>query len=95
MRFFGVLGVTVFILGAAMNGWLLVYFLRTGSFSPYKFVGFAGVALNAAGILVFGLALIADMLDRMRVNQERLLYYQRKALYARAAQHETQSAERE
>jgi glycosyltransferase involved in cell wall biosynthesis len=84
MRFFGVLGVLVFLLGLALDGWLLAYFLKNGSFSPYKFVGFVGVTLNVAGILVFGLALLADMLDRMRVNQERLLYYLRKAAHRRS-----------
>jgi glycosyltransferase involved in cell wall biosynthesis len=84
MRFFGVLGVLVFLLGLALDGWLLAYFLQNGSFSPYKFVGFVGVTLNVAGILVFGLALLADMLDRMRVNQERLLYHLRKAAHRRS-----------
>lgn len=81
MRFFGWLGAATFLLGLTLDGWLFAYFLRNGSFSPYKFVGFVGVTFNVAGILIFGLALFADMLDRMRVNQERLLYYQRRALF--------------
>lgn len=81
MRFFGALGAVVFSFGVVLDVWLLAYFLRTSSFSPYKFVGFAGVTLNIAGILVFGLALLADMLDRMRVNQERLLYQLRRLTY--------------
>jgi glycosyltransferase involved in cell wall biosynthesis len=81
LRFFGTLGALVFLGGVALDAWLLVHFLRTGSFSPYKFVGFSGLVLNVAGILMFGLALLADMLDRLRVNQERMLYYHRRRFY--------------
>ena len=83
MRFFGLLGAVVFLLGAALDAWMLAHFLRVGSFTPYKFVGFIGVTLNIGGVLVFGVALLADMLDRMRVNQERLLYYARRQTYDR------------
>jgi len=83
MRFFGLLGAAVFLLGAVLDAWMLAYFLRVGSFTPYKFVGFTGVSLNIGGVLVFGVALLADMLDRMRVNQERLLYHVRRQTYDR------------
>ena len=78
MRFFGATGLALFVLGLICDAWLLAYWLRTGSFSPYKIVGFTGVALNAGGLLVAGLGLLADMLDRMRINQERLLYFHKK-----------------
>jgi len=78
LRFFGSIGAAVFALGFILDLGLLWHFARSGSFTPYKFVGFAGVTLNVAGILILGLALLADMLDRMRVNQERILYYHKK-----------------
>jgi hypothetical protein len=78
LRFFGSIGAAVFAAGLILDLGLLWYFARSGSFTPYKFVGFAGVTLNVAGILILGLALLADMLDRMRVNQERILYYHKK-----------------
>ncbi len=81
LRFFGVFAGIVLGVGLAMDLWMVVYFLRTGSFSPYKFVGFTGTGLLVIGVLIFGFALLADMLDRLRVNQERVLYQQRKALY--------------
>ncbi|UCF19050.1 MAG: glycosyltransferase [Gemmatimonadota bacterium] len=81
LRFFGIFAGVVLAVGAALDLWLLIYWLRTGSFSPYKFVGFTGTALLVVGILVLGFALLADMLDRLRVNQERLLYQQRKVLF--------------
>jgi glycosyltransferase involved in cell wall biosynthesis len=84
LRFFGVLAGAIMAVGAAMNLWLGVFFLRTGGFSPYKFVGFTGTALVVLAVLILGFALLADMLDRLRVNQERVLYQQRKMMFGRA-----------
>jgi hypothetical protein len=41
-------------------------------------IGFTGGALNIVGILLAGLGLLADMLDRIRANQERILYFHKK-----------------
>ena len=73
LRFFGTFAAIVLGIGFAMDLWMAIYFLRTGSFSPYKFVGFTGTALLLLGVLILGFALLADMLDRLRVNQERVL----------------------
>jgi glycosyltransferase involved in cell wall biosynthesis len=81
LRFFGVFALLVLAVGAALDLWLVVFYLRTGGFSPYKFVGFVGTALIVLGVLILGFALLADMLDRLRVNQERVLYQQRKILF--------------
>ena len=74
----------VFGVGALMDAWLLLHFVRNASFTPYKFVGFTGTAFIIVGILILGFALLADMLDRLRVNQERVLYQQRKLLFGQA-----------
>ncbi len=81
LRFFGVFALVVLAVGVGLDLWLLAFFLRTGNFSPYKFVGFVGTALIVVAILILGFALLADMLDRLRVNQERVLYQQRKMLF--------------
>jgi hypothetical protein len=78
LRFFGGIGLTAFLLGCLLDGGLFWYYLKTGTFSPYKVVGFTGAALNIVGILLAGLGLLADMLDRIRTNQERILYYHKK-----------------
>lgn len=77
LMFFGTLGLVVFSLGALLDGGLLIHYYLTGMFSPYKAVGFAGGLLNVCGILLAGLGLLADMLDRIRINQERIIYHQR------------------
>ena len=78
LRFFGGIGLAVFALGCILDGWLLWHYLKTGTFTPYKVIGFTGGALNIVGILLAGLGLLADMLDRIRANQERILYFHKK-----------------
>ena len=78
LRFFGTLGLAVFSLGLVLDAWVFHHYLNTGSFSPYKVVGFSGGALNICGILLAGLGLLADMLGRIRLNQERILYHHKR-----------------
>lgn len=51
-----------------------IHFFVTGSFTGYLFAGFGGgfTLLMATVFLVIGI--VADMLDRIRANQERILY---------------------
>jgi glycosyltransferase involved in cell wall biosynthesis len=81
LRFFGGIGLAIFALGCILDGWLLWHYLKTGTFTPYKVVGFSGAALNIVGILLAGLGLLADMLDRIRTNQERILYFHKKRAF--------------
>ncbi|MBI4948365.1 glycosyltransferase family 2 protein [Candidatus Berkelbacteria bacterium] len=73
LRFFGLLGLLPFILGFASSMFVLIHWLNTGSFSPYKFLGFVGVYLLSIGLLIWFLGLVADMLSRMLNNQEKII----------------------
>lgn len=77
---FGGAGFFVFILGSLLDGFVLFHFVSAGEFTPYKSLAFTGAFLNAAGIGLVILGLIADMLVRMRMNQEKLLYYAKRSL---------------
>ena len=64
----------VFLLpGLTMLAGLVAHYVRTGTFTPYKAVGFAGGLLVSLGVVVLVSALVADMLLRIRLNQERIL----------------------
>lgn len=56
-------------------GGMFYHKLMTGTFTPYKWLGFAGgsAALIALGALLLGF--ILDMFARMRHNQEEILFY--------------------
>jgi len=81
LKFFGSIGFFIFLLGIFVDVYVFTYFFETGFFTPYKFLAFIGGFLNALGIGIFMLGLVANMFLRLRENQEKLLYYQKKNFY--------------
>jgi len=81
MLFFGTSGVGIFLIGLALDLLIFNYYLKYNTFSPYKMVGFLGAFLNAVGIMVFFIGMLADLLDRIRLNQEKQMYMEKKAKY--------------
>lgn len=81
LKFFGSIGLAIFSMGLVLDAFVFFFFLQAGSFSPYKVVGIGGALLNLVGLAVLILALTADMLYRIRANQETLLYYAKKRYY--------------
>jgi hypothetical protein len=81
LRVFGNFGTILILIGIGFELFLFGHYLITQGFSPYKSVGFIGLGFFLFGMLVLLIALIADMLNRLRINQDRLLYEFRKAHY--------------
>jgi len=81
IRFFGAIAAFLFFLGVGMEIFMVIYWLKTGGFSPYKFVGVTGGFFMGMGSLIFVTGLLADMFYRIRGNQEEILYYKRKELF--------------
>jgi glycosyltransferase involved in cell wall biosynthesis len=81
MHFFGWLSVPFFTLGFGLVGFLAIHRLTAGSFSPHIWAGFTGAALLAVGGTILLVGVAADMLKRIRLNQEMLLFYHRKEDY--------------
>ena len=81
MLFFGGMGGICLAVGLILEMFLGVYFLITGDFSPYKFVGFTGFGVLIFGLLLIIVGLLADMFNRVRVNQERILYELKRERY--------------
>jgi len=70
-RFFIILGSIPFFIGVACLLFQSIYWLQSGSFTPFKFVGFAGLYLVTLGLFFWSLGLVADMQVRMLNNQEK------------------------
>ena len=83
-HFYGWLSLLFIVPGSGLIGFLLVHRAVTGTFSPHIWAGFTGGGLLAFGLLMLAIGLIGEMLKRIRLNQELLLYYQRKAYYERS-----------
>lgn len=74
MRVFGTLGAGLILIGSLFELFLLIHYLSTLTFTPYKNFGFIGLGFIIFGMLVLLIALVADMLNRVRLNQDKILY---------------------
>jgi glycosyltransferase involved in cell wall biosynthesis len=81
IRVFGGLAVIFILIGMGFELFLLSHYILTHSFSPYKATGFIGLGFIVFGMLVLIIALISDMLNRLRINQDKLLYELKKIRY--------------
>lgn len=73
MKFFFWLGLIPFLIGLFSAGFTVIHWFNTGQFSPYKFLGFLGLYMLTLALIVWILGLVADMLDRMLKNQEKII----------------------
>jgi glycosyltransferase involved in cell wall biosynthesis len=84
LLFFGSIGALFFAVGMFLGGWVLVHWSLTGETSPYtSFLTGSAVGL-LMGVLLFVLALVADLLGRTRLILEELLYLAKRGHYADA-----------
>ena len=74
MRVFGAFAGLMFLIGIVFEVLLFGHYFLYGAFTPYKSFGFIGLGFLIFGTLVFLVALIADMLNRIRLNQDKILY---------------------
>lgn len=76
--FFSLLAALPLVLGGVSLVFMLIHFLQTGDFSPYKFVGFAGIYLFSLGLVLLIIGFLADILVGIRLTGERQLYLLKK-----------------
>ncbi|SDH35698.1 glycosyltransferase family 2 protein [Pseudomonas abietaniphila] len=57
----------------------VLHYLMTGAFTGYLFAGFTAAFLYSLATVFFVLGIVTDMLDRIRSNQERILYMLKKS----------------
>ena len=77
-KLFGFISSLFLIIGVLVIGYLFYFKISTGSFSPYKWLGFAGGASVILGFISLLIGFILDMFARMRHNQEEILFYLKK-----------------
>lgn len=74
LRFFAVIAAVFLLAGLACLGFLGVHYLRSGAFTPHIWAGFVGGSFAFLGIITLVIGLVGDMLMRIRMNQENILY---------------------
>ena len=72
--FFMTISAVFFAVALAFLGFLLAHYIETGRFSPHIWAGFIGGSFGFLGISTLITGLIGDMLVRIRMNQEKILY---------------------
>lgn len=73
LRFFWFLGGIGAALSLTLGVYFLVHFIETGRFYGALWAGLSSAFLGGTAMLLFILGLVVDMLDRIRMNQERVL----------------------
>ncbi|MGV8131538.1 MAG: glycosyltransferase family 2 protein [Candidatus Pacearchaeota archaeon] len=81
LTFFGLIGLFFFFLSLLTGTVVLIHFLTTGGLTPYKAYGFISIYTLSLALLVWVVGIFADMLDRVRNNQENILYYEKMNYY--------------
>lgn len=77
-KLFGFFSLILFIIGILLLMYMFYFKLSTGSFSPYKWLGFAGGAVVLSGFISLLIGFVMDMFARMRHNQEEILFHLKK-----------------
>jgi glycosyltransferase involved in cell wall biosynthesis len=72
LRFFFSVGMVPFAVGLAALIFFFVHWIVTGSLSPFKFVGFAGLYLVTMAFFLWALGVMADMMVRIQGTQEKM-----------------------
>ena len=75
--FFGVPALLLGVVGLVAGLFTLIHYLQVGEITPYKSLGFIALFAWLGSLLMFVFALLSDMLDRLRTQQEKIIYYLR------------------
>lgn len=81
LQFFLGIAFIVLFFAFILGGFVLIHWLNTGMITPYKSFGFIALSLCGMALVIVTLALIADLLNRIRENQEKLLYLSKKKYF--------------
>lgn len=81
LKVFGITGLAAMLVGLAFGIFLLVHYILTHTFTPYKTFGFLALGFIIFGLVILVIALVSDMLNRMKANQEKMLYELKKIRY--------------
>ncbi len=85
LAFFGSMGLASLGTGALLGALVIAHWVATGQTSPYRSVLLGSAALLIVGVVLGVMALLADMLGRMRQTSEAILVELRRARLDRRA----------
>lgn len=75
LQFFLTIALIIFAGSLFFGGWALIHWIINDTLTPYKSFGIIGISLLGMSLLVTIFSFLADMLGRIRRNQEKILYF--------------------
>jgi len=78
LAFFSIIALSFLIIAVAFEIILLWTYISSGTFSPNIWSGFVGAAFFFLSVIFFIVGLSADILNRIRINQENILFLLKK-----------------
>ena len=78
LQFFFSIALFVLFIALFMGGFVLIHWIMNSTITPYKSIGIIALSLCGMSLLLMTLAFVADMLNRIRHNQEKILYLLKK-----------------
>lgn len=81
LLFFIYLSLLPLLISLLSGIFLFVWFMSTGSFTPYKIVGFLFIYFSAITLILWVLGFLADMFTRIRLLQEKILFIEKSRIY--------------
>lgn len=86
LRFFWFLGAIGSLVSLSLGTHFLLHFFETGRFYGALWAGLSGAFIGGVAVLLFILGLVVDMLDRVRMNQERALALMKHEFFYKSAE---------
>jgi glycosyltransferase involved in cell wall biosynthesis len=87
--FFSVMAGVFLAIGIGFLGFLGWHYIQVGAFSPHIWAGFVGGSFVYLGLLTLVIGLVGDMLMRIRMNQEVILYHQKEEKWQAAEERQS------
>lgn len=81
LKFFMSIALIIILVALFIGGFVAYHWISTGMITPYKSFGFISLALCGMAVMIITLAFIADMLNRIRDNQEKILFLAKKKYF--------------
>lgn len=81
MHVFGGISLFFLLLTLLFGGFVTIHYCRTGAFSPYRFVAFLAGGFGFVSLICYITALLAGMINRLRILQDEQLFFLRKQEY--------------
>ena len=81
IQFYGSLSMVALLIGGILATIFFAHFIMTGRFSGFLWAGLSGAFMVMVSIILAVIMIVSDTLSRIIMNQEEILYYNKKREY--------------